>query len=172
MHHNAKREAARIELLRLLEGLEFYRAWKISGIKAVKGEVRQEDLNEIVEPSTAFLEYFDNAGDQYAQVLQAVREWYSHTHFDFCVLANTGCEPVSSEIRQFLKDFRNEVGFEFQSEAGIVAKTARKVLESGKITRENDYYILRELENSVDHTFLTGNELDAVSNLLRHFEGR
>ena len=61
MTQNAKREATRNELLRLLEGLEFYRAWRISAIKAAKGEVRQEDLNEIVEPSTAFLEYFANS---------------------------------------------------------------------------------------------------------------
>lgn len=172
MTDNAKRDAARDELLRLLKGLEFYRAWRIAGIKAANGEIRQEDLNEIVEPSTAFLEYFDNAGGRYGQILQLVREWYSHTYSDFCFLTNTGREPVSSEIRQFLKDFRNEVGWEFQSEARLVATTARKVLKSGKITRENDYYILKELENSVDQALLTGNELDAVSNLLRHFESR
>ena len=54
----------------------------------------------------------------------------------------------------------------------MVAKTAKKALKSGKITREKDYYILKELEDSIDQTILTDNELDAVSNLLRHFEGR
>lgn len=172
MTHNAKRDAARDELLRLLKGLEFYRAWRISGIKAAKREIRKEDLNEIVEPSTAFLEYFDNAGGRYGQILEFVRAWYSHTYSDLCSLANTGGEPVSTDIRKFLKDFQYEVGFEFQAEAGLVAKTARKVLESGKITRENDYFILKELENSVDQTLLKDSELDTVSNILRHFESR
>lgn len=170
MTHDSKRNTARKELLRLLKGLEFYRAWKISGIKATYGEVRQENLNEIVEPSTAFLEYFDTAGGRYDQVLLFVRKWYSHTYSDLCYLANTGGEAASSEIRKFLEDFRNEVKFEFQSEAGLVAKTVKKVLETGKITKENDYFILKELENSVDQTLLKGSEFDAVSNILRHFE--
>ena len=170
MTHNSKQEVARNELLRLLKGLEFYRAWRISGINAANGEVRQEDLNEIVEPSTAFLGYFDNAGDRYGEILQLIREWYSHTYSDLCNLANTGDEAVSSEIRSFLKEFRNEVGFEFQSEAGLVAKTVRKVLKSGKITNERDFFILKELENSVDQALLKGSEFDAVSNMLRHFE--
>ncbi|MEM1079719.1 MAG: hypothetical protein AAGI09_14470 [Pseudomonadota bacterium] len=172
MTDSAKRDAARDELLRLLKGLEFYRAWRLAGIKAANGEIRQEDLNMIVEPSTAFLEYFDNAGGRYSQILQFVREWYSHTYSDFCLLMNTGGEEVSSEIRKFLSDFRNEAGFEFQFEAGLVAKTVRKVLKSGKIARENDYYILKELENSVDQTILTAVELSAVTDLLRHFESR
>jgi len=172
MTNNAKRDAARDELLRLLKGLEFYRAWRIAGIKSANGEMHQEDLNEIVMPSTAFLKLFDDAGGRYGQILQLVREWYSHTYSDLCSLANTGGEAVSAEIRKFLSDFRDEVGFEFQSEAGLVGKTVRKVLKSGIITRENDYYILKELENSVDRAFLTGNELAAVSDLLRRFESR
>lgn len=170
MTQNAKRDAARRELLRLLKGLELYRTWTISAIKMAKGEVLQEDLNEIVEPSTAFLEYFDNAGGQYSQILQFVREWYSHTYSDLCSLMNTGNEEVSSEIRQFLMYFRNETGFDFQSEAGLVGKTVRKVLKSGKITKKNDYFILKELENSVDQTLLKGSEVEVVSQMLRHFE--
>ncbi|OCX60442.1 hypothetical protein BFP70_17690 [Thioclava sp. SK-1] len=172
MTDNAKRDAARGELLRLLKGLEFYRAWRIADIKSANGEVRQEDLNEIVEPSTAFLKYFDDAGGRYGQILQFVREWYSHAYSDFCIMANTGGEAVSTEIRKFLSDFQNEVGFEFHSEAGLVAKTVKKVLKNGKITRENDYYILRELEDGIGQTFVTGNELAAVSDLLRQFESR
>ena len=100
----AKRDTARKELLRLLKGLEFYRAWRIAGIKAANGEIREEDLNEIVEPSGAFLEYFDNAGGRYGQILQFVREWYSHAYSDLCLLANTDGEAISSEIRKFLSD--------------------------------------------------------------------
>ena len=172
MTQNAKRDAARIELLRLLNGLEFYRAWRTSGIISVKGEVRQEDLNEIVEPSKAFLEYFDSAGGQYSQILQSVREWYSHTYSDLCYLSNTGSAAVSSEIRQFIKDFRSEVGFDFQSEAGLVAKTIRKAIKRGKITTENDYFLLKELEVDVGQTFLKGSDFDAVSDMLRHFENQ
>ena len=170
MTEDARREAARQELLRLLKGLKFYRTWQIARIKSAKGEIRQEDLNEIVEPCTAFLEYFDNAGGRYGQILQMVREWYSHSYSDLCIQENTCGETVSAEIRKFLSDFRNEVGFEFQSEASIVAKTVRKVLKNGKITRENDYYLLKELENFEGQTLSTGSELAAVSNLLRQFE--
>jgi len=169
MTRKAKRDAARRELLRLLKGLEFYRAWRISGIKRAKGEVRQKDLNEIVAPSTDFLEYFDNLGGQFSQILQVVREWYSHTYSDLCHLMNTGSEEVSSEIRLFLKDFRNEVGFDFLSEAGLVAKTARKALKSGKITKDEDYFLLKELESIVDQTLLHGLDFDAVSDMLRRF---
>lgn len=172
MTQNAKRDAARIELLRLLKGLEFYRAWRISGIKLAKGEVRQEDLNEIVEPSRAFIEYFDNAGTKYSQILQFVREWYSHTYSELCHLANTGSGAASSDIRQFLKSFRNEIGFDFQSEAELVAKIVRSTIERGKITKENDYFILRELEADVDQTLLKGSDLHTVSDMLRRFEGR
>lgn len=172
MTQKAKRDAARSDLLRLLKGLEFYRDWRISGIKTMKGEVQQEDLNEIVEPSTALLEYFDNAGGQYGQILQFVREWYSHTYSEICYMINTGGDTVSSNNRQFLKDFREEVGFDFQSEAGLVVKIIRKALESGRVASENDYYILKELEVNVDQTFLKGSDLDAISDMLRHFENR
>lgn len=134
--------------------------------------IRQEDLDEIVEPSTAFLKYFDDAGGRYGQILQFVREWYSHTYSDICILANTGGKAVSTEIRKFLSDFRNEVGFEFQSEADLVAKTVRNALKTGKITREIDYYILKELENGVDQTFLARDDFASVSDLLRQFERR
>lgn len=138
----------------------------------LKGEVRQEDLNEIVESGSEFLEDFDNAGGQYSQINQFVREWYSHTYADLCYMINTGNEEVSSEIRQFLEDFRNEVGFDFQSEAGLVAKTIRKALKRGKIIKDDDYYILKELESDLSQALLKGSDFDAVSEMLRHFESR
>ncbi len=172
MTRKAKRDAARSELIRLLNGLDFYRAWRISGIKTLKGDVRQEDLNEIVEPGTAFLEYFDNAGGQYNQILQFVRQWYAHAYSDLCYMMNTGSEADSSEIHQFLKEFHNEVGFDFRSEAGLIAKIARMALKRGKITKEEDYYILKEFEDDLDQTILNGDEFDAVSDMLRQFENR
>ena len=170
MPRNSKKDEARHELLQLLKGLEFYRTWMISGIKAARGEVRQEDLDSIVLPSEFWLETFDSAGSHYAEVLQGVLKWYSHTYSDLCYMANVGGEAVSSEIRKFFKDFRSEIGFDFHSKAYFVAKSARKVLKRGKISKERDYYILKELEGSVDQTLLNDIELEAVSNMLRKFE--
>lgn len=172
MTQTTKRDAARLELLRLLKGLEFYRAWRIAGIQAATGDVRQDDLNAIVEPGTAFLEYFDSAGGQYGQILQTVQDWYSHTFSELCDLMNAGSAPVSSDIRQFLTDFRSEVGFDFQSEAGLVGKTIKRVLENGKITKKSEYFILKELENDVDQSLLKGRDYDAIASILRQFENR
>lgn len=172
MTRNAKRDAARIELLRLLKGLEFYRAWRIADIRKNKGKILEEDLNEIVEPSKSFIKHFDSAGGQYNQILQFVRSWYSHTYSELCYLANTGSVAMSSEVRQFLREFRTEVGFDFQSEAGLVAKIARNAITKGDITRESDYFILVELEANVDQTLLEGSELHAISEMLRRFENR
>ncbi len=172
MTQKAKRDAARTELLRLLRGLDFYRAWRIAGIKKTKGDVRQEDLDQIVESGAAFLEHFDTAGGQYNQILQSVREWYSHTFSDLCVMMNTGSAADMSEIRQFLTRFRSEVGFDFKSEAGLIAKTIRKALKAGKITKESDYYILKEIENDAYQAFMKGTDFDAVSGMLRHFENQ
>ncbi|MBO9395212.1 hypothetical protein J7400_00875 [Shimia sp. R9_2] len=169
---DTKRDAARRELLRLLKGLEFYRAWRISGIKRARGHVQQEDLNEIVLPSASFIRDFDAAAGQYSHILQVVQQWYSHTYLDLCYRMYTGGEDLSSDIRQFLEDFRNEAGFEFQSEAGLVSKTIRKVLKRGKITTASDYFILKELENCVDQPGLEDSEFAVVSSLLRQFENR
>jgi hypothetical protein len=167
-----KRDAARSELLRLLKGLDFYRDWRILSIKKLKGNVSQEDLNEIVAPSAALLESFDNAGYQYRQVLKIVREWYSHTFSHLCYLAHSDCEEVASESRQFLKDFRNEMGFEFQSEAELVATILGQALKRGKINKSGEYYILKELENDVGQTLVSDEDFDIVSEMLRRFENR
>lgn len=171
MTKTAKRDAARRELLRLLKGLDFYRAWRISGIKVGKGGIRQEDLNDIVAPGTVFLEAFDKAGGQYSQILQVVCECYAHIYSDFCDQLNAGDRAISSEIRQFLQDFRSDVGFDFQSEAGLVAKTIKEALKRGKITKDKDYFLLKELENDTGQTLLKERELDAVFKMLRDFEG-
>jgi len=167
-----KRDAARSELLRLLKGLDFYRDWRILSFKKLKGNVSQEDLNEIVAPSTAFLENFDNAGYQYRQVLKIVRESYSHTYSHLCYLAHSDCEEVASESRQFLRDFRKEMGFEFQSEAELVAKILGQALKRGKIFQSSEYYILKELENDVSQTLLSSGDFDIVYEMLRRFENR
>ncbi len=123
-------------------------------------------------PSAALLESFDNAGYQYRQVLKIVREWYSHTYSHLCYLAHADCEDVASESRQFLKDFRNEMGFESQSEAELVATILGQALKRGKINKSGEYYILKELENDVGQTLLSDEDFDIVSEMLRRFENR
>ena len=137
---NPNRETNRNELLRLLEGLEFYRTWMIAAITREKGAVTQADLNEIVMPGSFFLDLFDaTKGRRSQQVIKEVQLWYSHTASDLAYLAHAGDGgSAAADIRQFLAEFQVQTGFSFYAEAGLLEKTARKTLKRGKIANEND----------------------------------
>jgi hypothetical protein len=160
------------ELIRLLEGLEFYRAWQISLVKHRKGVVTQEDLNEIVEPASVFLEEFESAkGSQYLYVLRDVQQWYAHTASDLSFLSNQDA-LCAEAVHAFLIAFRTEIGFDFFKEADVLRKIATQVLKAGKIKSSGDYYCLVELENDLSQTVLTAEEMTQISRLLRTYEGQ
>ena len=167
------RETARNELVRLLKGLDFYRTWQISSIKRSKGTITQEDLNNIVEPGSTFLEAFDAAkGRYYRTVLKEVQSWYSFEAAELSFLANVGNEEWAADIRQFLSDFRREVEFDFYVEAGLLRKTVDKVLKRKRITKDDEYYLLNELVVDVSQVAVSPDELVAISDLLNEFENR
>jgi len=173
MAKESNKDAAKRELIRLLEGLECYRAWRISSIKRDKGTVTEDDLNQIVMPSSFFLQIFDKTkGSGSALVIKDVRQWYSHTASELFNMANSGEEAWVADVRKFLKDFQKEVGFDFFAEAGLLRKTANRALKLRKIANQGDYYSLKELENDLSQSVISSEELAKISNLLRDFENQ
>lgn len=164
------REAARQDLIRLLDGLDYYRSWRIASVQRDKGMVTQEDLNQIVMPGSFFLQAFEETSDrQMRGVVDEVRQWYAHTASDLTYLARIEGE---AEIQAFLADFRKDMGFDFFSESGLVKKTADKALKQNKIANDKAYYILKELETDLSQTILTDPQMTEISDLLRAYEAR
>lgn len=170
MAKGTNRDIARRELVRLLEGLDCYRSWKISCIERDKGVVTEDDLNQVVMPSSFFLQVFDETkGSSSVAVIKEVRKWYSQTASDLFYIVNSDDEAWAADARQFLENFPKEVGFDFYAEAGLLRKVADKALKSRKITNQGDYYSLRELENDASQSVVSSKELTEISELLREF---
>lgn len=165
------KEAARKDLLHLLEVLEHYRSWVISAIEQERGKVTQEDLNQIVVPSSFFLEAFDNAKGKSANFfVEEVRQWYSHTAGVFRQLS---ANPMNkSMIDRYLHQFKEDLGFDFFAASGFVEKTARKVMACDKISTEREYETLVELETDQSLLLLSSEEMVQIGKLLREFEER
>lgn len=161
----------RAKLVRLLSGLEFYRSWIIASIRQAKGEVTQEDLNQIVEPSENWLEIFDSLDDRGGRhILKDVQQWYAHTAADLNQLAQSGDPAHAAAVQAFLDAFRAEVGFDFQAEAGILAKLAKRAIKLGRIIRQSDYEALKELEVDQSQAVVDPNDMAKIAALLRAFE--
>jgi len=163
------KEAARKDPLRLLEGLEHYRSWAISAIEQERGKVTQEDLNQIVVPSSFFLEAFDNAKGKSANfILNEVRQWYSHTASDFRQLSANPAYAV--EIERYLKRFKEDFGYDFFAASNFVEMTAKKVVARGKITTEQEYEALVELEKDPLQSIVSSEDMAKLVKLFRDFE--
>lgn len=165
------RDAQRVELQRLLQGLEYYRSWRIAAIEHANGTVTQEDLNQIVEPGATFLEMFDaTKGKRCASILKEVQQWYAHTASDLIYRANSGNTALTTAIESFFSAFRADLGFDFLAESEFLKTAADKALKAGKIANQETYYALKELENDLSQSVLSATEMDLVSALLRKFE--
>ena len=171
MTKETNRDSDRGELIQLLKGLECFRSWRIASIERDNGVVTEDDLNQIVMPSSFFLQVFDETkGNGGVAVIKEVRQWYSHTASDLLLMMNSGDEAWTRDAKQFLKNFSKEVGFGFFAKAGFLRKMAEKVLRSRKITNQDDYHSLKELENDLSQSLLNSAELAELSELLRNFE--
>ncbi|MGR3637764.1 MAG: hypothetical protein ACU0BK_17800 [Shimia sp.] len=165
--------AMRLELLRLLEGLEFYRSWRIDGLLAEKGDVTQDDLNNIVVPSSFFLDLFDQSkGVSGRFVIKEVQSWYSHTAGDLEYWRRAGGLYTSGDVERFLEAFQQTFGFSFWEVSGYLKKVANKVLRRGSVTRDEEFYALRELEADLSSSVITKAELKRLQNLLRDYEAQ
>jgi hypothetical protein len=169
---NNTRETHRQELIRLLKGLDFYREWRMSSLTKERVGVSQEELAcEVVMPGSVFLQLFDETkGKRCTEVLTDIRAWYSHTASDLNWLARSSDED-RNDVRQFLENFRKEVGFHFHDEAGALRKLADRALKRGNIANEEEYYLLNELRNDLSQSILKAQELADVSALLNLFDG-
>ncbi len=167
------RELLRQELVRLLDGLEFYRSWRITALKRAKGSVTQADLNQIVDPASYFLEIFDATKDSRCiSVLKDVQQWYAMTGSELHHILQVGNASTSTNVRQFLAAFAAEFGFAFFAEAGMVYKLAKAVLQRGVVSGHDDYYILKELEGDQSQTIISADDMSNMAKLLRDFERR
>ncbi|CUH54314.1 hypothetical protein [Shimia marina] len=163
----------RRELLRLLEGLELYRNWRLSGLRAAKGEVTQEDLDLIVMPAAVFRDVFERSkGAARRAVLKEVQSWYAHTASDLQQWRVSGGLYTGGDVEAFLKAFRETQGCSFWEESGYLKKLARKVLRRGYIAREQEFYALRELDMDLSQSVLTEAEMGQVRALLTAYEAQ
>ncbi|APG48373.1 hypothetical protein [Phaeobacter porticola] len=70
----------RAELVRLTEGLDYYRAWWIAQLEATLPAGETLDLNTVVVPGSDFLDIYDQQSRKGArkQILEEVQSWYAH----------------------------------------------------------------------------------------------
>lgn len=171
MRQTEDRQTLRHELIRLLTGLDFYRAWRLSALRLQRIGIPESDLeNEVVMPGSTFLKLFDDSPARAAaSILKEVRVWYSHASSELIYLASFGSEH-QIEVRRFLDAFRNEVGFSFHAEAGTLRKVAVRSLKIGKVRSEKEYRLLDELRKDGSQTILCAEELAIVSAMLSAFE--
>ncbi|MBO9478327.1 hypothetical protein J7382_12345 [Shimia sp. R11_0] len=168
MDHDLRRE-----LLRLLDGLEFYRNWRLSRLRATKGEVTQEDLNQIVMPASVFMDIFERSkGAARRAVLKEVQKWYAHTASDLQQWRVSGGLYTDGDVEAFLTAFREAQGCSFWEESGYLKKLARKVLRRGCIVREQEFYALRELDMDLSQSVLTEAEMGRLRALLTAYEAQ
>lgn len=165
------RDEARVELVRLLGGLDFYRAWRIAVLRSANPARSEEEIdNEVVVPGAFWLQLFDDAkGSQWQCALKEVRQWYSHTYDDLAQIARTS-EAARGAVDQFLAEFRSALGFGMETESGFVRKVADRVLKRGLIASREEYDILRELEVDQSSTVLGDEERSELAALLQACE--
>lgn len=161
----------RSELLRLLDGLEVYRSWRIASVKRETGRVTQDDLNQIVMPSEMFLEMFEDAGTgERRLVLNEVKTCFSHIGHDLSELRKTDDQVARKSLQEFLDGFREKTGVDFFVESGFLRTLVGKVLKRGRITSDEEYESLKELETSSVTGAFTEADILEISQMLRRFE--
>ncbi|WP_298909907.1 hypothetical protein [uncultured Aliiroseovarius sp.] len=165
MTRKTDRDSLRQELSALLAGLEFYRSWAIDALEIENGHVTQEVLDQIVMPSSFYLDVFDDAPDaRCSQVLTEVRNWYSHTAKDLPK------QRGEKEAQTFFDGFQDALGFDFHTASKNVRNVAEKALKQKQILNDEDYETLFELETNLSQHILNAEEMGQISRLLRLFE--
>jgi hypothetical protein len=171
MSHENDRAALRKKLVRLLNGLDFYRTWRVSSLKIQYDDISEQDLvNQVVMSGAYFLKLFDQTkGNRCKEVIKEVSLWYSHASSELNYFASLS-EKDRYEVQKFLDDFKKVVGFSFHAEAGTLKKIANRALKRGKITDEREYYMLNEVRIDLSQTILNAEEQAEISQMLQLFE--
>jgi len=165
-------EELREEITRLAKGIDCFRDWEIERFHLWNGADAKYDLDTLVEPGSSFLDMFEEHGRSvHSFIIKEMQSWYSHTASDLQSLKKQGDQALVKEIGRFLTRFKNEVGFDFFSEAGLVRKIADKVLIRGKLVNQEEWYLLKEVRDDVSQSILSENEVNKISDLMAQFEG-
>lgn len=168
MKRQPEKDGMRSELVRLLEGMETYRRWRIASVQREKGDVTQEDLDQIVMPTEMFLDMFESAGThERKQVLDEVKKCLAYIACDLSEVLTSDDLLARDNAQSFLSSFREETGVDFFVEYGFLQTLIGKVVRRGNIASDEEYEDLKELEISLSSAAI--NEVDGaeLSRLLR-----
>lgn len=161
----------RKDVVRLADGLDIYRDWKIRLHRDVLG--RELDPKEFVEDGTAFLAQFDAApgvsGGRY--ILRDLQTWYSVTADEMRWLMQQGGDEVVALFDDFREHFRAATGFDFFAEAGLLKAVAQQALKRGSLKDAEEWRLLKELRDHGDQVTLDTDEMNRLSRLMADFEG-
>ncbi|WP_370273588.1 hypothetical protein, partial [Pseudooceanicola nitratireducens] len=171
MAPKATREQVRQDLVRLLRGLDLYRDWRIARWQAVRGPDATFDPDDVVEPGAQILARFDAyAGPHYVQFLRDIQTWYSVTAGELTWMRQTGDADLTQAVAAFLSDVQARTGISFLAEAGLLKKTADKVVKRGKIANDEEWYLLKDLLDDTTQGTVSPQVLSTLSTLAQQYE--
>lgn len=159
-------------LVRLTEGLDYYRAWRIAELEAACPVGVAVDLDAVVAPGSFFLEIFDQQTRKAAreQILKEVRTWYAVTAQELRDVMESGTALQAQAVQTLLSRFRADVGFDFFTEAGLLHKTVNAVLARRRLADDAEWEVLQELVTSDASSAFTTKEVAQCRDLMTAYE--
>ncbi len=159
-------------LVRLAEGLDYYRTWRIAQLKATLPAGETLDLNTVVVPGSFFLDLYDQQSrkSNRKQILKEVQSWYAHTANEIHAFMKSGEQEVVQDINAFLARFRADIGFDFFSESGLIRKTMNKAVKRGKLANDAEWYVLQEFLVGGTAGDFTPEEIAQIQHLMTEYE--
>jgi hypothetical protein len=163
----------RAELVRLIEGLDYFRTWRIAQLEATLPAGETLDLDTVVVPGSFFLDLYDQQSrkSDRKQILKEVQNWYAHTANEFHAFMKSGEQEVVQDINAFLARFRADIGFDFFSESGLIRKTMNKAVKRGKLVNDAEWYVLQEFVVDGTEGDFTREETTHIRHLISEYEG-
>ncbi|NKX73867.1 hypothetical protein HGG73_06780 [Rhodobacteraceae bacterium R_SAG3] len=162
----------RAELVRLIEGLDYFRTWRIAQLEATLSAGETLDLNTVVVPGSFFLDLYDQQArkSDRKQILKEVQNWYAHTANEFHAFMKSGEQEVVQDINAFLARFRADIGFDFFSESGLIRKTMNKAVKRGNLANDAEWYVLQEYMVGGTAGDFTPEEIAQIQHLMTEYE--
>ncbi len=172
MTRNLPAADLRETLVRLAEGLDYYRTWRMAQLKATLPAGETLDLNTVVVPGSFFLDLYDQQSrkSDRKQILKEVQSWYAHTANEIHAFMKSGEQEVVQDINAFLARFRADIGFDFFSESGLIRKTMNKAVKRGKLANDTEWYVLQEIMVGGTAGDFTPEEIAQIQHLMTEYE--
>ncbi|UWR88875.1 hypothetical protein [Phaeobacter inhibens] len=163
----------RAELVRLIEGLDHFRTWRIAQLEAVLPPGETVDLNTVVVPGSDFLDLYDQQSRKRArkQILNEVQSWYAHTANEFHECMKSSEHQVVQDINTFLARFRADIGFDFFSESGLICRMMNKAIKRGRLANDAEWCVLQELMVDGTPGDFTPKEIAQIQLLMKAYKG-